>query len=183
MIAGMTAIQLLAAAWLMSSAWAQSRIEVQTQNSYPKQPRETGRMGKVRLARDVMKIKEKCRLRFIASADDLFVDGTAEFADSAQRVLSELGPLLGRQEWHPIEIEGHSDGLGDPAQNRRLSEKRAHAVEHWLTAHDFLTPGTAEVHGFGKSRPVAAEVKTDGSDDVTGRQKNRRIELVVTTCR
>jgi len=33
--------------------------------------------------------------------------------------------------------------------------------------------------GFGASKPVAPNTKPDGSDDPEGRQKNRRVEIVV----
>ena len=36
-----------------------------------------------------------------------------------------------------------------------------------------------DVRGFGASKPVAPNAKPDGSDDPDGRQKNRRVEIVV----
>jgi len=38
------------------------------------------------------------------------------------------------------------------------------------------------VRGFGKSRPVAPNQQADGSDDPDGRQRNRRVEIVINTC-
>jgi outer membrane protein OmpA-like peptidoglycan-associated protein len=39
-----------------------------------------------------------------------------------------------------------------------------------------------QIHGFGKSRPIAPNQHADGSDDPDGRQKNRRVEVVIDTC-
>ncbi|MBA3478489.1 MAG: hypothetical protein H0T52_08850 [Lautropia sp.] len=33
--------------------------------------------------------------------------------------------------------------------------------------------------GFGKAKPVAPNTRSDGSDDPEGRQKNRRVEIVM----
>jgi photosystem I P700 chlorophyll a apoprotein A2 len=33
--------------------------------------------------------------------------------------------------------------------------------------------------GFGAKKPVAPNTKPDGSDDPEGRQKNRRVEIIV----
>jgi outer membrane protein OmpA-like peptidoglycan-associated protein len=38
------------------------------------------------------------------------------------------------------------------------------------------------VKGWGKRRPVAPNAKPDGSDDPQGRQKNRRVEVVLDLC-
>jgi outer membrane protein OmpA-like peptidoglycan-associated protein len=34
--------------------------------------------------------------------------------------------------------------------------------------------------GWGKSKPITANTKSDGSDDPDGRAKNRRVEIIVT---
>jgi outer membrane protein OmpA-like peptidoglycan-associated protein len=34
--------------------------------------------------------------------------------------------------------------------------------------------------GWGESKPVVSNTKPDGSDDPEGRQKNRRVEIVIT---
>jgi outer membrane protein OmpA-like peptidoglycan-associated protein len=36
-----------------------------------------------------------------------------------------------------------------------------------------------ETRGWGAKRPVAPNAKPDGSDDPEGRQKNRRVEIVI----
>jgi outer membrane protein OmpA-like peptidoglycan-associated protein len=54
-------------------------------------------------------------------------------------------------------------------------------VRDWLVAHDFVAAGTP-IAGFGESKPVAANTHADGSDNPSGRQKNRRVEVVLETC-
>jgi outer membrane protein OmpA-like peptidoglycan-associated protein len=171
------------AIWMGWSLWAQSGIHVQAPRANPKPEANPRAMPAARVGRDIRTIKQGCRLRLLANADDLFLDGQAVFADGAQRVLSQLGPMLRKQEEHPIEVEGHSDGSGDAGKRRRLSEDRARAVEAWLTAHEFLTPRTAEVRGYGETKPILAEVKADGSVDAEARRVNRRVEIVIDRCK
>ena len=49
-------------------------------------------------------------------------------------------------------------------------------------AHGAL-PASTPTSGWGKRRPVAPNAKPDGSDDPVGRQKNRRVEVVLDLCK
>jgi outer membrane protein OmpA-like peptidoglycan-associated protein len=63
-----------------------------------------------------------------------------------------------------------------------LSEQRAATVRDWLAAHGYV-PASTPIKGYGKADPVAPNTKPDGSDDPQGRQKNRRVEVVIQTCK
>lgn len=77
-----------------------------------------------------------------------------------------------------VKIVGHTDNVGDPAYNQTLSERRAEAVKE-----AFVDKGVAkerlEAVGKGDTEPVARNTRPDGSDDAEGRQKNRRVEVIV----
>ena len=92
--------------------------------------------------------------------------------------LDRLAELIAAGGAGKISIEGHTDAKGDDAYNKRLSEQRAAAVKTYLTekgvAGDRLT-----TIGLGELRPVAPNAKSDGSDDEDGRQKNRRVEVIL----
>ena len=75
-------------------------------------------------------------------------------------------------------IESHTDSKGPNDYNQKLSEARAQTVRAWLKSHHDL-PGTSITVGYGESQPVAANSKPNGSDDPGGRQKNRRVEIVI----
>ncbi len=66
-----------------------------------------------------------------------------------------------------IVIEAHADGLGNPAFNRQLSEKRARAVYSYLVARG-IEPRRISYRGVGSSRPAASN-RTNA-----GRKANRR---------
>ena len=78
----------------------------------------------------------------------------------------------------PVRIEGHTDSKGTAAYNQTLSQARAAAVRTWLVAHG-AQAGRLVAQGFGATRPVAPNATPDGRDDPDGRQKNRRVEVVI----
>lgn len=70
-------------------------------------------------------------------------------------------------------VEGHSDSTGEPAYNRRLSERRASAVAAVMQGRGFAAERLM-LRGWGEARPIA----DNGSD--AGRQQNRRVVIIVT---
>jgi outer membrane protein OmpA-like peptidoglycan-associated protein len=112
-----------------------------------------------------------------------FAYDKATLNPDAEQTLVALGPLIQKAGKHPISVEGHTDAVGTDAYNQGLSEKRAASVEGWLEAHKYTDPGTTAVRGFGKTRPVAPNKNSDGSDNPAGRQQNRRVEVVIDTCK
>jgi outer membrane protein OmpA-like peptidoglycan-associated protein len=77
-----------------------------------------------------------------------------------------------------VRVEGHTDSKGSDAYNQRLSQRRAEAVVKYLIGKG-IDPSRLEAVGFGESRPIAPNQNPDGSDNPTGRAKNRRTEFHV----
>ncbi len=76
---------------------------------------------------------------------------------------------------HPntiVEIQGHTDNIGDPRYNRRLSKLRAIKVKNMLVKRE-IHPDRIVTRGFGSSKPVAS------NSTETGRQKNRRVDFYI----
>jgi outer membrane protein OmpA-like peptidoglycan-associated protein len=71
-----------------------------------------------------------------------------------------------------LEVDGHTDSVGSDAYNQQLSEKRAASVRDDL-AQQAIPISSVVVMGFGKTQPVASNATA------SGRQQNRRVELVV----
>jgi outer membrane protein OmpA-like peptidoglycan-associated protein len=119
-------------------------------------------------------------LRLTLNADVLFDFDKATLRPDANEVLQKLvGEVQARLGPARYRVEGHTDWIGTDAYNDRLSTRRAASVKEWLVRR----AGAGRTHvvavGFGERRPVASNTKPDGSDDPEGRQKNRRVELVV----
>jgi outer membrane protein OmpA-like peptidoglycan-associated protein len=80
-----------------------------------------------------------------------------------------------------VMIERHTGSKGSDGYNQGLSERRAAAARNAL-----VSQGSPDrqliIHGFGKSQPTVPNQRPQGSDDPTGRQKNRRVEVVINPC-
>jgi outer membrane protein OmpA-like peptidoglycan-associated protein len=74
-----------------------------------------------------------------------------------------------------LEVQGHTDNVGDDDYNLRLSRARAAAVRDWLVANG-VAGSRLGVNGYGKARPVAS------NDDDNGRARNRRVEIARPDC-
>lgn len=109
----------------------------------------------------------------------LFDFDKAEIRSGAKPTLQKLSVLLKTYKNSPTEIRGYTDGKGSDDYNQDLSERRAQAVKTYLVQNfqvngDRLTP-----KGLGKTQPIAPNTKADGSDNPEGRQKNRRVEVII----
>jgi len=83
-----------------------------------------------------------------------------------------VADLLGRHPDWTLAIEGHTDSVGDPASNLRLSERRAAAVRQQLVTQYGVAPARLSAAGRGMSGYVAP------NNTLTGRARNRRVDLV-----
>jgi outer membrane protein OmpA-like peptidoglycan-associated protein len=61
----------------------------------------------------------------------------------------------------------------------RLSQQRAWSVETWLVQNAGLPASVFSPAGYGATNPVAPNETPDGHDDPDGRQRNRRVEIVI----
>jgi outer membrane protein OmpA-like peptidoglycan-associated protein len=125
-------------------------------------------------------IVSKCEERLRVGSDFLFDFDRAEVRPEADVALEEVAQRVSAARKR-VMVEGHTDAKGSEGYNQTLSERRASAVRLALVER-----GVSDAHliirGFGKSRPIAPNEHADGSDDPDGRQKNRRVEVVINTC-
>ena len=127
-----------------------------------------------------MQIRETdTEIRIDLAADVLFDFDKSEILPKAAGVLHQAAEVVRQHEKQVVRIEGHTDGKGKEAYNQKLSERRADSVRRWFAEKEKLGAVRFETKGWGATKPVAPNTKTDGSDDPEGRQKNRRVEIVV----
>jgi photosystem I P700 chlorophyll a apoprotein A2 len=113
------------------------------------------------------------------AADVMFDFDKHTLRPEATETLRKLGQVVSSYGDAPLLIEGHTDNKGTHAYNMKLSQNRAEAVKKWLAENAGVKPSRIRTTGWGESKPVAPNQKPDGSDDPEGRQKNRRVEIVV----
>jgi outer membrane protein OmpA-like peptidoglycan-associated protein len=110
----------------------------------------------------------------VLTLGDLGFDaGKVALQPTSMTAIDRLAQLMGVYPERSVRIEGHTDSLGDDAANQQLSERRANAVRDALLARG-IDAARVEAVGYGETRPIA-----DNATPV-GRQKNRRIEIVLT---
>jgi photosystem I P700 chlorophyll a apoprotein A2 len=118
-------------------------------------------------------------IRITLSADVLFDFDSAELRADATAQLRKVAQVIKSHPKAPVTVEGHTDGKGADVYNLSLSEKRAAAVKQWLVTEGGTEAARVTTRALGETRPVAPNTRPDGSDDPGGRQKNRRVEIVL----
>jgi OOP family OmpA-OmpF porin len=90
-----------------------------------------------------------------------------------------VGEIIKAYKSPNVTIAGHTDSKGAEDYNQKLSEKRAASVKSWLVKNAGINADIIKTIGYGESKPVAPNTKKDGSDNPEGRQKNRRVEILI----
>ena len=105
----------------------------------------------------------------------LFDFNKSTLQPASDAALQPAANLMSADKALKLEVQGHTDNVGNDAYNQTLSEARAKSVVMWLTQHGVAADRlTAE--GYGKTKPVA----DNASDE--GRAKNRRVEIADPGC-
>src|SRR2546426_1978239 len=127
-----------------------------------------------------LEVKESAtEVRIDLAADVLFDFDKADILPKAQATLKQAADIIRQKAKGTVRLEGHTDAVGSDAHNQKLSEQRAEAVKSWFIGKEGLQNMSFVTKGYGASRPVAPNKKPDGSDDREGRQKNRRVEIII----
>ncbi|MCS6832939.1 MAG: OmpA family protein [Flammeovirgaceae bacterium] len=100
-----------------------------------------------------------------------FPSGESLLPQSAQPIIEEIVKMLKKDPSVRLNIEGHTDNVGDPNANKRLSLERATSVMNALIVRG-INKTRLNAIGWGSEKPIA-DNKTE-----KGRYQNRRVELV-----
>ena len=101
-----------------------------------------------------------------------FETNKAELLPESKAELQQLISFLKSNPTVSIEIDGHTDNVGDEKQNQLLSENRAKSVYNYLVSNK-INISRLSFKGFGESKPISQNTTDEG------RQKNRRTEFRV----
>ena len=120
----------------------------------------------------VLETRDTARGLIVNMPDVLFDTGKADLKPSARERLAKVAGILIAYPDIRVEIDGYTDSTGSLEFNERLSQQRADSVRSYLSSQG-VNSSAITTQGFGPSQPKAS------NDTASGRQQNRRVELVV----
>ena len=140
---------------------------------------QSAEQDKAQLRADLMKqlnlileTRDSARGLIVNMSDVLFDTGQHTLKPGAREKLAKVSGILLAHPGLALEVEGHTDSVGTDDFNQSLSERRAETVKNYLSQQGMST-ASIRSRGLGESQPVAT------NDTASGRQQNRRVELVV----
>ncbi len=120
----------------------------------------------------ILETRDTARGLIVNMSDVLFDTAKYTLRPAAREKLAKIGGIVLAHPGLRLEVEGHTDSVGGEEYNQRLSEQRAMSVRDYLVQQG-ISMNNVAARGFGKTMPVAS------NDNAAGRQRNRRVELVV----
>jgi outer membrane protein OmpA-like peptidoglycan-associated protein len=97
---------------------------------------------------------------------------SAEIKEESKLILESFADYLKENPKLTVEIEGHTDNVGNPKDNEALSTNRAYSIKQLLESYK-VNGKQILAKGYGQSKPIA-DNKTE-----EGRAKNRRTEFLI----
>jgi len=120
----------------------------------------------------ILQTRDTARGLIVSMSDVLFDTGKYSLKPGAREKLAKVAGILLSYPGLTIEVGGYTDNVGGDAMNQTLSDNRAGSVRDYLVQQGVST-NSVSARGFGNSLPVAS------NDNSSGRQQNRRVELLV----
>lgn len=109
----------------------------------------------------------------ITLGDVLFSSNKSQLKQGGMRNMQKLAEFLNEYPQHKVMIEGYADSIGNENLNQTLSERRANTVRSALVDVKGIDSVRVATSGYGEEYPVAS------NDTATGRQLNRRVEIII----
>ena len=120
----------------------------------------------------ILQTRDSARGLIVSMSDVLFDTGKYSLKPGAREKLAKVAGILLAYPGLDIQVGGYTDNVGSDEMNQTLSENRAGSVRDYLVQQGVLT-NSVSARGFGNTLPVAS------NDNSSGRQQNRRVELLV----
>jgi outer membrane protein OmpA-like peptidoglycan-associated protein len=120
----------------------------------------------------ILQTRDSARGLIVSMSDVLFATGKYSLIPDAREKLAKVAGILLAYPGLEIQVGGYTDNVGGDAMNQKLSESRAGSVRDYLVQQG-VAANSVSAKGFGNALPVAS------NDNASGRQQNRRVELLV----
>ncbi len=112
-------------------------------------------------------VQEQIRL---AAKGIFFETGSDVIKSESFENLNTLVTILNNYPQAKVQVEGHTDNVGQEDANMVLSQQRADAVKRYLVTQG-VEEGRMTATGFGETKPIA------DNETAGGRQLNRRVDF------
>lgn len=120
----------------------------------------------------ILETRDTARGLIVNMSDVLFDFNKYSLRQIAREKLAKIAGIILSHPGLRLEVDGYTDSIGTDEYNMTLSQNRANEVQSYLIGEG-ITPDDITAKGFGKADPVAP------NNTAAGRQKNRRVEMVV----
>jgi outer membrane protein OmpA-like peptidoglycan-associated protein len=153
----------------------QSRLAAQQAQASAQQAEADKAAMRTRLSEQlnsILQTRDSARGLIVSMSDVLFDTGKYSLKPGAREKLAKVAGILLSYPGLDIAVGGYTDNVGSDQMNQTLSENRAGSVRDYLVQQGVLT-NSVSARGFGNTSPVAT------NDNSSGRQQNRRVELLV----
>jgi len=120
----------------------------------------------------ILQTRDTARGLIVNMSDVLFDTDQYSLLPLAREKLAKVAGIVSGHPGLRLDVEGYTDSVGGDEYNQRLSEQRGSSVRDYLT-QEGMASSSVTTRGFGKTQPVAS------NDTAEGRQRNRRVELVI----
>ncbi len=159
----------------LSQQAEQARLQAQQAEQARLQAEQQAEQQRQRLLtqlNQVLQTRDTARGLIVNMSDVLFDLNKATLRSGAKLRLAKVAGIILAYPDLKLEIDGFTDNTGSPEYNQTLSDKRAETVKNFLAAQG-VGANNIVTRGYGESNPVAS------NSTASGRQMNRRVELVV----
>lgn len=120
----------------------------------------------------ILETRETQRGLIVDINDVLFDFNQYTLKPGAREKLAKVSGILLAYPGLKVALEGHTDSVGSDDYNLKLSQQRADSVRGYLASQGVPADSMTST-GMGKADPVAS------NDTASGRQQNRRVDMVV----
>ncbi len=151
---------------------AQQQAQQQVQDAQLKTADAESRTRQLEAQLKELEGKQTARGYVVTLGDVLFDTNKAQLKNSALVSLQKLAAFSKLYPLRKVVVEGFTDSVGSASSNMILSENRANSVLTALIGMG-LSASRISAVGYGEAHPIS------GNDTFTGRQLNRRVEIIV----
>lgn len=159
----------------LSQQAQQARLQAQQAEQARLQTEQQAEQQRQRLLaqlNQVLQTKDTAKGLIVNVSDVLFDTGKATLKPGAKVRLAKVAGIILAYPDLRLEVDGYTDSTGTHEINQTLSERRANAVRDFLVSQG-VSSNNVGARGFAEADPIAS------NGTATGRQLNRRVELVV----